>query len=121
MSRIRGRDTLPELAVRRTLHALGFRYRIAPIGLPGKPDLVFPIRRKALFIHGCFWHGHNCAHGRTRPTTSVEFWRKKLKDNRARDKRKRVELERLGYRVLEVWECEVKADTWLPKVLEFLK
>ena len=83
MSRIRGKDTLPELRVRRALHALGYRYRLHVRGLPGRPDLAFPARRKAIFVHGCFWHGHGCVHGRRRPKSNVAFWTWKASDNAA--------------------------------------
>src|SRR5690348_5002752 len=88
MGRIGGKDTLPELQVRRGLHALGYRYRLHARELPGHPDLVFPARRKVIFVHGCFWHGHDCAHGRRRPKTNVPFWDAKARDNVARDARK---------------------------------
>ncbi len=121
MSRIHGKNTLPELLVRKGLHALGFRFRLHSLHLPGRPDLSFPGRRKAMFVHGCFWHGHDCTHGRRRPSTNVTFWAKKLQDNHLRDLRKRKALEELGWGVLEIWECEVKAGTWVDRATTFLK
>src|SRR5262245_44035906 len=112
MSRIRGKDTAPEIAVRRGLKALGYRYRLHVNALPGRPDLVFPGRAKVIFVHGCFWHGHDCVHGRRRPKTNIEFWNAKANDNSARDARKKTALETAGWKVLVVWECEVKTDRW---------
>lgn len=120
MSRIRGKDTIPELRVRRTLHAVGYRYRLHSKSLPGHPDLVFPSRRKVIFVHGCFWHGHDCVHGRRRPNTNVAYWKAKYEANRVRDARKENALKKMGWRVHVIWECEVKADEWLARSLRFL-
>jgi DNA mismatch endonuclease, patch repair protein len=120
MRRIRGKDTAPELTVRRTLHGLGYRYRLNVKELPGTPDLVFPIRRKAIFVHGCFWHGHLCKHGLRRPTTNAAFWEDKVQANRSRDARKEVLLRAAGWRFLIIWECEVKARAWLTRARRFL-
>jgi DNA mismatch endonuclease (patch repair protein) len=120
MSRIRGKNTAPELAVRRALHALGYRYRLHVPTLPGRPDLVFPARAKAVFVHGCFWHGHDCVHGRRRPSTNVAFWGEKARVNADRDQRKQRALEAAGWKVIVVWECEVKAGTWMGAVRRFL-
>lgn len=112
MSRIRGRDTKPELRVRRALHAAGFRYRLHAKDLPGRPDLVFRGRRIALFVHGCFWHQHpdpNCKLSRM-PKSKLDFWRPKLEGNRVRDEKTRSALEAGGWTVIEVWECETKPD-----------
>lgn len=111
MARIRARDTKPEMRVRRALHSAGLRYRLHAKGLPGKPDIVFPRARVALFVHGCFWHQHPdpaCKLARM-PKSRLEFWRPKLEGNRARDERIRVELEKLGWAVIEVWECQTKS------------
>lgn len=103
MARIRGRHTRPEMVVRRGLHARGFRYRLhAP--LPGKPDLVFPSRRAAVFVNGCFWHGHDCPLFRL-PATRPEFWRTKIARNRERDEEVRVALHEDAWRTLTIWEC----------------
>lgn len=111
MALIRDRDTKPELAVRKALHAAGLRYRLRVKSLPGKPDIVFRSRRIALFVHGCFWHQHSdpkCRLARM-PKTRLGFWRAKLVGNRERDKRVVSELKRTGWRVIEVWECQIRA------------
>ena len=107
MSRIKQRNTAPELTLRKGLHRLGLRYRVNVSGLPGRPDLVFPQYRVTLFVHGCFWHGHTCRAGR-RPSTHTDFWSQKLADNVRRDRRKVTELRRLGWSVFTVWECKLK-------------
>lgn len=107
MSGIQGKDTKPEMLIRKALHRKGFRYRIHVKSLPSKPDLVFPKYRAVIQINGCFWHGHNC-HLFKWPATRPEFWRNKISGNRERDARNIVELERLGWRVLTIWECSVK-------------
>ena len=122
MARIRAKNTKPELVVRGTLHALGYRFRIHVHGLAGSPDLVFPARRKALFVHGCFWHAHNCRHGLRRPTTNVDFWNEKAHANRERDARKERQLRDAGWEVATVWECETKSQDqpWLARIVEWL-
>ncbi len=118
MSGIRSKDTQPEMIVRRALHARGFRYRLHVKDLPGKPDLVFPRYRSVLLIHGCFWHGHDC-HLFKVPGTRTEFWLGKIGRNRERDADVKKALAELGWRVLEVWECELRAarkDGYLPVV-----
>jgi DNA mismatch endonuclease, patch repair protein len=107
MSRIRGSNTRLELLVRRTLHALGLRYRLGGGGLPGKPDLIFPRHATVVFVDGCFWHGHNC-HLFRLPKTRPEFWHAKIESNRTRDVRVDQELRALGWRPLHVWECELR-------------
>ena len=121
MARVRGRDTKPELAVRKRLHALGYRYRLHDRKLPGSPDLVFASRRKALFVHGCFWHMHEgCALARM-PKSRLEFWRPKLEGNRARDAVKLEQLRALGWDVMVVWECELRElDALVARVEAFL-
>jgi DNA mismatch endonuclease (patch repair protein) len=106
MSGIRGTNTQPELRVRRHLHAAGLRYRLHMKGLPGRPDLVLPRFRTAVFVHGCFWHQHPGCRFATRPGTNAEFWQAKFATNRERDQRKEAELRVLGWRVEVVWECE---------------
>ncbi len=106
-------NTKPEMLIRRGLHALGFRYRLHVKGLPGKPDLVFPGRRAAIFVHGCFWHGHDCALFRW-PSTREEFWRSKIGGNIARDRRVTAQLLDQGWRVLNVWECALKGREKMP-------
>lgn len=107
MSRVRGADTKPEMWLRRSLHAEGFRYRLHVKDLPGRPDLVLRRYSAAIFVHGCFWHGHDC-HLFRLPSTRVEFWRSKIDANRARDQRNRAQLLERGWRVLEVWECAMR-------------
>lgn len=107
MSRVRSRDTKPELAVRKLLFAMGYRYRLHDGNLPGKPDMVFPVRRKIIFVHGCFWHRHaNCSLARL-PKSRKAFWLAKLEGNRLRDGRVRAALRRDGWSVATVWECQL--------------
>lgn len=106
MSRVRGKDTTPELAVRRTAHALGYRFRLHRRDLPGTPDLVFPSRRAVIFVHGCFWHRHPFCRKASVPTSRVDFWNEKFDRNVSRDRRNVDELVQLGWRVLTIWECE---------------
>ena len=108
MSRIRGRDTEPEMIVRRIAHGLGFRFRLHRRDLPGSPDLVFPRHRAVIMVHGCFWHRHpGCKYAST-PKTRVGFWERKFAGNVVRDRRNETELHELGWRVMVIWECETK-------------
>lgn len=107
MSRIRGKDTKIELEVRRGLHALGFRYRLGGAGLPGRPDIVLPKYRTVVFVHGCFWHRHDC-HLFRLPKTRPEFWKTKIDANAERDRRKQAELRATGWRVETIWECQLR-------------
>jgi len=107
MSRIRGKDTKIELEVRRGLHALGFRYRLGGAGLPGRPDIVLPRYRTVVFVHGCFWHRHDC-HLFRLPKTRPEFWKTKIDANAERDRRKEAELRALRWRVETIWECQLR-------------
>ncbi len=121
MSRIRGKDTGPEWAVRRQVHAMGFRYRLHVKGLPGKPDLVLPRHRKVIFVHGCFWHAHGCRASRHTPDTHRRFWKEKFARNAARDRENLCALWQAGWQVLVVWECETKDPERLHAILaEFL-
>lgn len=113
MSGIRGKDTKPEMILRRGLHGRGFRFRIHGSTLPGKPDLVFPRHRAVLFAHGCFWHGHECYLFKW-PKSREEFWRTKIGQNRDRDTAAIEKLRSAGWRVGEVWECALKGRTRLP-------
>jgi DNA mismatch endonuclease, patch repair protein len=107
MSRVRRAHTAPEMTVRRLLHHLGYRFRLQRKDLPGRPDVVLPGRRTAIFVHGCFWHGHDCAKGHL-PRTNVAFWSTKIDRNRERDASVRASLESSGWRVHVVWECELR-------------
>lgn len=107
MAGIRGKDTRPEMILRRGLHARGFRFRLHDRRLPGSPDLVFPGRRAVIFVHGCFWHGHGC-HLFRLPATRQEFWRAKIEGNAARDALAEGALAADGWRVLSIWECALK-------------
>ena len=113
MSGIRGKDTKPELLIRKALFKEGFRYRLHDKRLPGKPDLVFPKYHVVIFIHGCFWHGHNC-HLFKWPKTRKEFWRNKINRNREVDRRNYNKLKEEGWYILTVWECALKGKTRLP-------
>jgi len=108
MRRVRGRDTRPELCVRRLIWRLGGRYRLNRADLPGKPDIVLASRRLAVFVHGCFWHGHDCARGARVPKANRDYWVGKVARNRTRDAAARERLAALGWRVETVWECELK-------------
>lgn len=124
MSRIHGRDTKPELNVRRMLHALGYRYRLHVTSLPGKPDLVFPARRKIILVHGCYWHRHNCRWGRVRAHTNADFWDSKLKENTRRDARICKRLRDQGWQVVVAWECQTRPERreeLLVRLVEFLE
>ena len=110
MAAIRSANTKPEMRVRSALHGMGFRFRLHRKDLPGKPDIVLPKHRTAVFVHGCFWHCHSCRYGRVQPATRAEFWAAKRAGNVARDKANAAALRRLGWRVVVLWECEVKTD-----------
>ncbi len=112
MSRIRGKDTKPEMLIRRELHAAGFRFRLHRRDLPGRPDLVFPARKAVIFVHGCFWHGHTCPMCRL-PSTRPEFWAAKIDGNRRRDQAAIEALGADGWRVLVVWECALRGPARL--------
>lgn len=107
MAGIRGRDTKPEMLVRSALHRYGFRFRLHSSQIPGRPDLVLPRYRAVIFVHGCFWHGHDCCYFKW-PSTRPEFWRTKIQGNRKRDQRVREQLRDAGWRQLVVWECAVR-------------
>ena len=107
MSRIRSRDTKPEIVVRSLLHRMGYRFRLHRKDLPGRPDVVLPRHRKAILVHGCFWHGHGCKLGPV-PKSNQSYWSPKIAGNRARDARNARALAELGWTVLELWECEIR-------------
>ncbi|WP_426281241.1 very short patch repair endonuclease [Lysobacter soli] len=114
MSRIRGKDTKPELDLRRGLHALGYRYRLQDRSLPGRPDLVLTKHKVAIFVNGCFWHGHDCPMFKA-PKTNSDFWARKIAQNRVRDAAMIAALRSLGWRVLTVWECAQKGPRRVPQ------
>ena len=122
MRAIRSKGMRPELAVRRLVHGMGYRYRLHRTDLPGRPDLVFRSRRKVIFVHGCFWHRHHCKYAHV-PRTNVDYWRPKLKRNAARDAKNLKALAAEGWRCLVIWECELKADEGriLKRVDSFLR
>ena len=124
MSRVRAKDTKPEMIVRRLVHGMGYRYRLHDRRLPGSPDIVFRSRRKVIFVHGCFWHRHpdpSCKLARM-PKSRQDFWAPKLEGNRERDERNRVALDREGWRQMVVWECECRHEEQLRnKLQDFLE
>lgn len=117
MSRIKGRDTKPEIVVRSALHRAGFRFRLYHRQLPGKPDIVLAKYKTVVFVHGCFWHGHSCTRGKL-PKSNKRFWADKLSSNMARDQKNCRQLKKLGWRVLTIWECKLQND--LQKTLRAL-
>ena len=122
MSKISGKNTKPELIIRKALFAEGYRYRLHRKDLPGNPDMVFPSRKKVIFINGCFWHGHNCKKAAL-PTTHREFWEKKLNGNKERDKRNLAKLKAMGWKSLVIWQCQIKKntlETQIDKIKAFL-
>lgn len=122
MSRIRAKDTKPELLVRKLLHAKGYRYRLHGMAsggkLPGRPDLVFASRRKVIFVNGCFWHFHECRVGLHAPQANAEFWEAKRTRTKKRDAEQRLELQNAGWEVLTLWECELRNLSQLERQLE---
>ena len=122
MANIGSRDTGPELAVRRSLHRLGYRFRLHRTDLPGTPDICFPSRRKLIFVHGCFWHRHDGCRKTTTPKTRTSFWKKKFDKNVERDRLRLADLNKLGWAAMVVWECETKNERYLEERLScFLK
>lgn len=123
MSRVGSKNTRPELAVRSFLHRRGFRYSLHSKNLPGKPDIVLRKYKTAIFVHGCFWHGHddpNCKLART-PKSRVEFWTKKVRNNKERDEKAAIALKNLGWNVVIVWECELKNSRFLESLPGMIK
>lgn len=112
MSKVHSSNTKPEILVRRTLHKLGFRYRLGGCDLPGKPDLVFPRYRSVVFVHGCFWHQHQFCRGGRIPKSRTEYWIKKLQLNVERDKTAYLQLKKLGWRIFIIWECEIRKESF---------
>lgn len=122
MSRVGAKNTAPELAVRKLLFSMGYRYRLHGKALPGRPDIVFPGRRKVIFVNGCFWHGHeSCRYGRL-PRSRIDFWADKIARNRERDSRNVEQLRQQGWRTLTVWQCELKNfEELAQKLYDFLE
>ena len=122
MSHISGKNTKPEILVRSLLHRMGYRFRIHKKDLPGRPDICLPKHKKVIFVHGCFWHGHeNCPRSK-RPTTNVEFWNKKIDGNIERDRENIKKLKRLGWQTLTIWTCEIKNQEELKnKLISFIE
>lgn len=121
MSRVKGQNTRPEKVVRTALHKMGHRFRIHRRDLPGKPDIVLPKHKKAIFVHGCFWHGHKGCRRSGRPNTNVDFWNQKLSGNIERDKRNLRLLRRSGWKILVVWGCQTnRAERLYGKLAKFL-
>ncbi|UYH55996.1 DNA mismatch endonuclease Vsr [Qipengyuania sp. SS22] len=120
MSRIRGKDTKPELIVRRLVHRMGYRFRLHRRDLPGSPDLVFPGRKKVIFVHGCYWHRHDCKKA-TMPKTNVKFWKKKFDENVIRDNNNVNDLIELGWDTMVVWQCDAeKSGNLAERLADFL-
>ncbi|MCP4115877.1 MAG: DNA mismatch endonuclease Vsr [Desulfobacteraceae bacterium] len=121
MALVRDKDTKPEMIVRRLLHGLGYRYRLHVKDLPGKPDLVFKSRKKVIFVHGCFWHRHEGCKLARLPKSRLDFWRPKLEGNKNRDRRNQVDLQKMGWKYMVIWECQIKdLDCLKEKVNKFL-
>lgn len=108
MRAVKSRDTVPEMTVRRMVHAMGKRYRLHRTDLPGKPDLTFPRLKKIIFVHGCFWHGHDCKRGARLPKENADYWANKINRNKERDANAQAALVSMGWDVLVIWECQLK-------------
>ena len=123
MSRIRGKDTKPEMIVRSLVHQMGYRFRLHRKDLPGRPDLVLPRHRKIIFVHGCFWHMHRCRYGRVVPKTNTQFWQDKRRGNVERDRRNAAALRKAGWQVLTIWECWTRhaEEQVIPRLTAFLE
>lgn len=121
MGAVKSQNTRPEMIVRRLIHALGYRYRLHASNLPGKPDIVFRPRRKVIFVHGCFWHGHDCPRGSRKPKQNSAYWSAKIARNRSRDAGTDAAFMQMGWKTLTMWECELKdAETLSHRVRSFL-
>ena len=121
MRAVKSKDTTPELLVRRMLFSMGYRYRLHRKNLPGKPDIVFPGRHTAIFINGCFWHGHTCPRGSRVPKSNREYWQNKVARNQQRDARSQADLAGLGWKIAVIWECDCHDAAGLSdRLIEFL-
>lgn len=125
MAKVKGENTTPEIVIRKLLFSMGYRYRLYRKDLPGKPDIVLPKYRYAIFVHGCFWHGcPSCKHAQIRPVNNAEYWNRKLDRNIERDKKNKKELVKLGWKVFVIWECEtkkLKIDALIKKIRRTIK
>jgi DNA mismatch endonuclease (patch repair protein) len=121
MQAVKSKDTAPEMVVRHLLYSLGIRYRLHRRELPGCPDLVFFSKRKVIFIHGCFWHGHQCSRGARTPKTNVAYWTTKIERNRKRDTETERQLQNAGWSVLVIWECQIRNSDLSRLLVEFLQ
>jgi DNA mismatch endonuclease (patch repair protein) len=122
MRRVKGKDTTPERAVRSLLHRMGYRFRLHRKDLPGHPDIALPGRKFVVFVHGCFWHGHDCARGARQPKANADYWTAKIARNRTRDEKNLAALAASGWRAKVVWECELKEIGKVERTLRrFLK
>jgi len=125
MAKVKGKNTLPELTVRKLLFSMGYRYRLHCNDLPGKPDIVLPKYSYVIFVHGCFWHGcPSCRRAQVRPVNNAEYWSRKLDKNIERDKKNKKELKKLGWNVFVIWECEIKkanADKLFRRIRKAIK
>ncbi len=117
MRAVKGENTTPELLVRKIAHRMGYRFRLHRKDLLGKPDLVFPGRRKVIFVHGCFWHGHKCPRGDRMPKANADYWKKKITRNAARDKLHNAALKKEGWGVRVIWECQLKSPAFVERFL----
>ena len=117
MRSVKSRNTKPEMIVRRLLYRLGYRYRLHKADLPGKPDIVFSSRKKVIFVHGCFWHGHSCKRGNRQPKSNADYWQAKIKRNIERFTQQLSELADTGWTELTLWECELKDKDSLERIL----
>ena len=118
MARVRSKNSRPEMVVRRLVFSLGYRYRLHARDLPGHPDLVFRPRRKVIFVHGCFWHRHQLCPLARMPKSRLDFWQPKLEGNRLRDQRNRRDLAKAGWKVLTIWECQLKNPERLEEIIK---
>jgi len=121
MRAVKSGDTAPEMLVRSLAHRMGYRFRLHRKDLPGKPDLVFPRLRKAIFVHGCFWHGHDCARGARVPKANRDYWIRKIARNRERDMKHLEELSEAGWKSLVIWECELSERHSSAQIKRFLR
>lgn len=117
MSKVGGKNTGPEIKVRKLLHSMGYRFRLQRKDLPGKPDIVLPKYKTIIFVHGCFWHGHDCKMGKNRPKSNSEYWENKINNNIDRDKKNISLLNNYGWNVLIVWECQIRNTEKLKNII----